>query len=461
MFSSIKSKLAIWFFFIFSLLFTTFGYFLYESLESILMGSVDSHLHSEVQLIAGLLTLEKEESGRELSEAAIGEYARPLSGHYYQLNRPDGEIITRSPSLSIVDTALPIREGSQAALYLTSTGPDRGPIRILVQSFPTPSGDIIIQAGESLEETWFLLERFRTIIFIFFPAFFLLSLTGIIIITMLSLKKIDKFSEKVETITEKSLNERLHEEAVESELKPLASSFNTMLERIEESFEKQRRFLADASHDLRTPASVIKSHCDVTLGRERTVGEYIETLQTIEQTSEKMGKLIAKILEVARLDNKAYTLDMADVNLMELTNTVVRSLKPKSEEKSLVINLSGKEVTLKGDKLKLSELMSNIIENAINYNKKGGTIDIVISSQGDEIIIKVTDTGIGISKEEREKIFDRFYRIDKSRGLVEGSGLGLPIVKAIVEAHAGHVDVESEEEKGTTFTVRLPLLQVD
>jgi len=461
MFSSIKTRLAIWFFIIFSILFTAFGYFLYNSLDNILSGSVDEHLHSEIQLIAGLLTIERDEIVVELSEAAIGEYARALSGHYYQLNNGHGEILVRSPSLSLVDTRLPIQKPSEVPYFFTTRGPDRGPLRVMVQSFPTPSGYLTIQAGESLEETWLLLKRFRKIIFVFFPAFFILSIMGIILITRLSLKRIDKFSDKVETITEKNLNERLDEMAVENELKPLAWSFNTMLERIEESFDKQRRFLADASHDLRTPASVIKSHCDVTLGRKRTSVEYIETLETIKQTSEKMGKLIAKILEVARLDSKAYVLDMNDVNLMELTNSVLKSLKPKIDEKSLKVNITGDDVILKGDKLKLSELISNIIENAVNYNKEGGTIDISISSQLEEAIINVTDTGMGISKDEIGRIFDRFYRIDKSRGLVEGSGLGLPIVKAIAEAHAGHIDVESEEGKGTTFKVTLPLLHVE
>lgn len=457
MFSSIKTKLGIWFFIIFSVLFTAFGFFLYNSLEKILTGSVDEHLHSEIQLIAGLLTIESDEIVVELSEAAIGEYARALSGHYYQLNNGNGEILVRSPSLSLVDTRLPTPKPSERPYYFTTVGPDRGPLRIMVQSFPTASGHLTIQAGESLEETWMLLERFRKSMLIFFPAFFLLSVTGIVFITRLSLKRIDTFSQKVETITEKNLNERLDEKSVENELKPLAWSFNTMLGRIEESFEKQRRFLADASHDLRTPASVIKSHCDVTLGKRRTAVEYIETLETIKQAAEKMGKLIAKILEVARLDSKAYVLDMSDVNLMELINTIIKSLQPKIDEKSLKINLSGDEFPLIGDKLKLYELLSNIMENAVNYNREGGTININLSSQLEEAIISVTDTGIGISKDEMEKIFDRFYRIDKSRGLVEGSGLGLPIVKAIVEAHAGHIDVESEEEKGTTFRVSLPL----
>lgn len=459
MLSSIKGRLALWFFLIFSIIFSSFGLFLYYNIEKVLIGSVDGHLHSEVQLIAGLISAEKDEHEAELSEAAVGEYGRPLSGHYYQLSKGDGAIIALSPSLSIVGTSLPIPEKSRSPIYSSVIGPDKGPMRLLVQTFDLPSGELTIQAGESLEETNFLLERFRKIITLILPAYFIISVTGLIVITRLSLKRIDLFAGQIETITEKNLAERVDEISLEKELKPLAASFNTMMGRIEESFETQKRFLADASHDLKTPQSIIKSHCDVSLSKARTSDEYIETLETIRQNVEKMTGLTNRILKMSELDSDTLILHKEDINLKEMVATIVRTTKPKADRNNISINVSGdSKLMVRGDKAQLTEIFENLIDNAIKYNNKGGSVDIELSSLGDEAVVALKDTGIGIAADKAGRIFDRFYRVDESRGVTEGSGLGLSIVKAIIEGHSGRIEVKSESGKGSCFIVHLPAI---
>lgn len=459
MLSSIKGRLALWFFLIFSIIFSSFGLFLYYNIEKVLIGSVDGHLHSEVQLIAGLISTEKDEHEAELSEAAVGEYGRPLSGHYYQLSEGDGAIIALSPSLSIVGTSLPIPEKSRSPIYSSVIGPDKGPMRLLVQTFDLPSGELTIQAGESLEETNILLERFRKIITLILPAYFLISVTGLIVITRLSLKRVDLFAGQIESITEKSLAERVDEISLEEELKPLAASFNTMMGRIEESFETQKRFLADASHDLKTPQSIIKSHCDVSLSKARTSDEYIETLETIRQNVEKMTGLTNRILKVSELDSDTLILHMEDINLKEIVATIVRTMEPKAGRNNISINICGdSKLMVRGDKSQLTEMFENLIDNAIKYNNKGGSVDIKLSSLGDEAVVSVRDTGIGIAAGKTGRIFDRFYRADESRGVTEGSGLGLSIAKAIVEGHGGRMEVKSEPGKGSSFTAYLPAI---
>lgn len=458
MFPSIKLRLVAWFLSVFSLLFAFLGFFLYYELKAIVIGSVDDHLHSEVQLIAGLLDVEEGYHEVELSEAEVGEYALPLSGHYYQVIDSKGEIIVRSPSLSIVDAKLPAAATQLLhPVYDTIIGPDRGPLRTLSQTFELTSGVITIQAGETLEEAYNLLETFKYMILILFPSFFIISAFGIVIITRLSLGRLDSFSEKVGRITERSLNERLEEEGVEAELKPLASGFNSMMKRIEESFERQRQFLSDASHDLRTPTSVIKSHCDVILKKGRTPEEYIETLQKIGKTSERMSRIINRILEAARLDSEIFSLSISDVDLLALVGDVRNSLATKAEEKSVKTTVCGDNLKLKGDSERLFEAFTGILDNAIIYNKEGGSVDIDVSLKNGEAVVTISDTGTGIPGEDIDKIFDRFYRVDKSRGIVEGAGLGLSIAKAIVEAHNGRIDIDSEVEKGTTLTVYLPI----
>ena len=456
MLSSIKSKLILWFLVVFSILFTALGLHLYHELEESVIGSVDDHLHSEVQLIAGLLDIEDGMHEVGLSEAGVGEYALPLSGHYYQVTDESGNIIARSPSLAIVDTTLPVINKSHTAEYSTITGPERGPLRLLSQTFSLDSMSFSIQAGETLVEAYKTLEEFREIFVVAFPLFFFISAGGIFIITRHSLGNLDSFSSKVGRITEKSLNERLDVNSVESELSPLASSFNTMMDRIEGSFEEQKRFLSDASHDLRTPTSVIKSHCDVTLSRERTAGEYVETLEGIRKTTDRMTNIINSILSAARLDSKAFSINMGEVDFAELVGDVINALEPKAKGKGVKLNISGKSLKLQGDREKLFEAFSALLDNAIVYNRSGGRVEMDTTEVDGGAMITITDTGIGIPSDERDKVFDRFYRADKSRGIVEGSGLGLSIVKSIIEAHGGRIDVESEEGKGSSFTIYLP-----
>ncbi len=457
MFRSIKSRLIVWFIGVFSVLFTLLGFSLYHELSEIVINSVDSHLHSEVQLLAGLLHIDDDEENGGLSEAAVGEYALPLSGHYYQLLTGDGKIIARSPSLAIVDARLPHVSDGLTDKYSTITGPDKTPLRLLTEKFSLKEGEIIIQAGESLEETYIIMTEFREIFLIIFPLFFLLAATGLFLLVRLSLKTLDRFSGKVEQITEKSLGERIDEAGVESELKPLAESFNTMMERIEGSFERQRRFLSDASHDLRTPTSIIKSQCDVSLGKVRTPEEYEEALKMISKTAERMRGIINRILQVARLESSAFELKKELIDLPELVREVAASLRPKAEMNGITIDVAGDAVSLKGDRERLAEALSDVIDNAIKYNRENGRIDVTLGQEPGFAFMSVKDSGLGIPKEALNKVFDRFYRVDESRGVVEGSGLGLSIVKAIAELHGGSVQLSSVLGEGTEVKLQLPL----
>ncbi len=457
MLSSIKSKFLAWFLTVFTVLFLSLGLFLYHELEVTVIGSVDDHLHSEIQLIAGLLDVEEGLVEVELAEAETGEYALPLSGHYYQVMTDDGKILARSPSLSIVDAALPPVRPADGPTYVTVTGPGKEPLRLLSEVFAFASGTVIIQAGESLEEAHVLLRSFRNIILMTFPAFFILSAIGISIITRFSLKRLDQFSAKVERISEKSLGDRLEEDGVESELRPLARSFNRMMNRIEESFARQRRFLSDASHDLRTPTTLIKSYCDVTLRKARRPEEYVQTLERISRTSERMTGIINRILEVSRLEEQALSLKMERINLLEMLDDIIRSFEGEAGKKRLKTSLQGEAVVITGDRERLAEVFTNIIDNAVKYNREGGHVDLSVGRIGSEAVVTVADTGMGMTGGEMERIFDRLYRADESRGVVEGTGLGLTIARTLVEAHGGRIEVSSEPGKGSTFTVRLPL----
>lgn len=461
MFNSIKFKLVIWFLVVFSVFFTGMEIFLYTRLESLVVSLADEHLKAETMMLANLMAVE-EEHGQiemelaELSMAASGVYAEKFSGHYYQIVASDGRVLVRSPSLSLGNATLPVMQGTSEAVYSTVIGPDNEEVRLITQSFKFSIDTLTFQAAESFEETHRLLSSFKNIVLVIFPAVFIICGFGVFIMAGWALRPIKSFTAKVGQITEENLSERIEERGVPAELKPLAHNFNTMLGRLEGSFSRQKQFLSDASHELRTPTSIIKSFCDVTLNKERSAADYKEAIRRVGDTVNRMCDIINRILVISRLDAKTIQFNPSRMDLMDLMKDVLKLMEPSCASKGIRITIDGKGAVIKGDREGLTEVFTNIVENAIKYNKPDGSVDISVSESGGRAVVTVEDTGIGISEGETEKIFDRFYRVDASRGVTVGSGLGLSIVKTIVEAHGGRIEVKSEFGKGTAFKVLLP-----
>ncbi len=461
MFNSIKLKLVIWFLVVFSVFFTGMEIFLYVRLENLVVSLTDEHLKSEIQMLANLMTVE-EEHGQiemelaELSMAASGVYAEKLSGHYYQIVASDGRVLVRSPSLSLGNATLPVMQGTPKAVYTSIVGPKDHEMRLVTQSFKFSIDTLTFQAAESFEESNRFLSSFRNIVLAIFPAVFIICGFGVFVMAGWALRPLKSFTAKVGQITEENLSERIEERGVPAELKPLAYNFNTMLGRLEGSFSKQKQFLSDASHELRTPTSIIKSFCDVTLNKERSAADYKEAIRRVGDTVNRMCDIINRILVISRLDSKTIRFNPSRMDLMDLMKDVLKLIEPSSTSKGIRITLDGKGAIIRGDREGLTEVFTNIVENAIKYNKPGGAVDISVSEFGGRAVVTVEDTGIGIPEGEIERIFDRFYRVDASRGVTVGSGLGLSIVKTIVEAHGGRIEVKSELGKGTAFKVLLP-----
>ncbi|MBI5563178.1 MAG: HAMP domain-containing protein [Deltaproteobacteria bacterium] len=461
MFNSIKLKLVVWYLAVFLIVFAGLEMFLYLKLEYLIVNLADEHLTSELETLGNLMTVEEahgqlETELAELSTAATGMYAEKLSGHYYQIISDDGTILVRSPSLALGNASLPVVHGTSNADYRTVAGPGGIPVRLVTQAFRFSIGTLTFQAGDSIEETYELLSSFRNIVLVIFPLIFILCGIGVFVITGWALRSLRTFTAKIGQTTEENLNERIMEDGLADELRPLAASFNVMLGRLESSFAKQKQFLSDASHELRTPTSIIKGFCDVTLGRDRSAPDYKETIRKIGETVNRMCDIINRILVISRLDNKAIQFKPVRIDLMDVMRDVVMLIEPAAASKEAAIRLSGTGAAVRGDREGLTEVFTNIVENAIKYNRPRGSVDIRVSEETDGAAVFIEDTGIGIPREEQDKIFDRFYRVDASRGLTVGSGLGLSIVRTIVEAHGGRIEVESEAGKGSIFRVFLP-----
>ncbi|MFC2095101.1 ATP-binding protein [Candidatus Bipolaricaulota bacterium] len=245
----------------------------------------------------------------------------------------------------------------------------------------------------------------------------------------------------------------------DDELGRLARTINAMLGRLERAFHRQRQFTDDASHELRSPLSVIEAEATLALRREREAEDYRESLSIIADESANMNRLIDQLLTLARGDAGEEAVTYQRFNLPTLISETVGTMLPLAEEKNVQLEAdpSSGKIVVNGDETQLKRVLTNLIENAIRHTEAQDRITVCASQQGPIITCTVQDTGCGISAEHLPHIFERFYRADKARSRARGgSGLGLAICRQIVEAHGGSIVAESKIDVGTTFTIQLP-----
>jgi heavy metal sensor kinase len=286
-----------------------------------------------------------------------------------------------------------------------------------------------------------------------------IGLVGGFVLSNRAVRPIAAMSATAASISATNLNKRLDVAEVDSELGNLATILNEMFARLEAAFERQARFTADASHELRTPLTVIHSFAELALSRPRTSAEYQETLETCVRASRRMKSIIEDLLTLARADAGKLQLKQEPLDLGSLVADTAGLLEGLAVQKGVSLTVKTVALQTRGDVTRLSQVVTNLVTNAINYNRPGGSVDVILKPEGNEAVLTVVDTGCGIPEEDRPHIFERFYRVDKARSReLGGSGLGLAICKSIVEAQGGSIGFTTESNVGTTFVVRLPLV---
>ena len=242
------------------------------------------------------------------------------------------------------------------------------------------------------------------------------------------------------------------------EIYQLAATVDRMLDRLEDSFAREKQFTSDASHELRTPLSVILSQCDYSLSRPQSSKETTKALETVQEQARKMSALIAQLLTLARADRGQDRLLLEQIDLSNLTEMVSMQVQEMAEEKQITVHTDiAPEITVLGDETMLMRMLLNLMENAVKYGTSGGNLWVTLSRQDNRIYGTIRDDGIGIAKENLPKVWDRFYQVEPSRSsTIGGVGLGLPMVQYIVRAHGGAITAESKLGKGSTFTFWLP-----
>lgn len=302
-------------------------------------------------------------------------------------------------------------------------------------------------------------DQIKTILQEFLLVFFLILIGVALTYTILFVRPFKRMERDVDRIKTGKLEEELSVSGY-TELSNIGKSFNHMLKRIRDIDNSRQEFVSNVSHELKTPITSIKVLADSLLGQEGIPAQmYQEFLGDIVEEIDRENQIITDLLELVKLDKKSNDLNISNVDVNEMVERVLKRLKPLAAKKNIELVLeSFRPVMAEIDEVKMTMVISNLVENAIKYNVMDGWVRVSLNADLKYFYVKIQDSGIGIPKEDQTKVFERFYRVDKARSRqTGGTGLGLAITYRAVHLHNGEIKLYSVEDEGTTFTVRIPL----
>jgi heavy metal sensor kinase len=460
----------------------SFSSFLYLTLSKSLYRDVDNKLRSLAELIAS-------ESASPLSKFGFGNIDQALEtsmnlkpiGKFIQVLDESGKIGRKSDNMKNIQLPISLNTLKNASKGLITFETNRSfgntPLRII--TFPIIDDNNvtkIVQIASSLEDVEDALNTLFIILLITVPSALMVASLGGQFLASKALKPVDNVTQTARMITSKNLNQRIQPPKVKDEISRLIETFNEMISRLDQSFRQVKQFTTDASHELKTPLTILKGEVEVTLRKKRMVNEYEQILKSNLEEVNRMSKIVDDLLWLSKADIGEIRLKKEDINLTEILNELVNQMSILAQPKNIRIETLNhhEDIHIWGDVLRIRELFLNLIDNGIKYTEEGDSVKISFEKDAwvhdknqtdlEEgkfvkfIKVSVSDSGIGIAKEDQERIFNRFFRVDKARSRGQGgSGLGLSICKWIVEAHQGEIKVEIEIGKGSSFIVKLPL----
>lgn len=436
------------------LLFTVlagFGYVAWRREWASRIATIDRELEERLNpLIAGFRPTFRQRA-EDVKTPQLSRRARELFANeggepfYYRVWLSDGD--DQSHSENAPEMPMPQRSSDTKAIRM------RGDTRELFQF--TPSGRCFL-VGRSIHADLAELQV---------DAVYLAATgTGVLIVGLLLAwwiaarvtRTLIEISRAAQDIADGDLSQRIHLAATGDEISDVANVLNQTFARLQDAYERQKQFTADASHELRTPVSLILAHAQGALLHEQSPEDYREALTDCVQAAQRMKSLIESLLDLARFDAKAELVESEVCDLARLTHDCAALLGPLAQAKSLRLDLDLRPASCRGDAARLKQVISNLLDNAIHFTPEGGTITIRTFQYG-HTGFTIKDSGPGIAPAQMPHIFERFHRADPSRTRATGgTGLGLAICKAVVEAHGGVITAKSDLEAGTIFSVLLP-----
>jgi two-component system, OmpR family, sensor kinase len=387
-------------------------------------------------------------SGTLVASSPVDSTAGYAVRHPVDLVRVGADLRERS-----VDERVPFTVGSGEAAY-----------RIAAEPATIFGRRYLVASAYPLHGNRETMEAVGAAYLIAIPLLLLIAAVGGNFLASRSLSPVASMSARAAEISSTNLNERLPVGNRRDELSALAAVVNGLLERLEQAFAQQRRFMADASHELRTPVAVLRTEADITLSRpNRTEAEYRDSVAVMRDSARRLGRIVDDLFLLARADAGHLPLRRGPIYLEEVVDDAARAVRALAHERGVRIDVKPLEDSpFNGDADLLGRLLLNLLDNAIKHSPTGGTVTLSLARVADEYWIGVADEGPGIPPEAQAQIFERFFRLDKTRSRdgstdTGGAGLGLAIARWIAEAHGGRLDLVRSSDAGTEFQVTLPV----
>jgi len=446
---SIRAKIAILFVCLFLILSSLFSFFMYNYLSSILYQKEEEIIEEEFSNIFSHLKITV--SGN--NDLYAFEYLEP------QNPKTKIALFDLKENIKLGETdprmaKFPLEAGSSRRVVLDDLG------AWFFKDKPIYYENKIIgwvRVSRSITPTVDTLKRIKIIILITTPLFILFATFSSLFLARRALAPIDSVTKTASEIEKGDLSRRIKMPTANDEIGRLARTFNKMIARLEDTFNREKRFTSDASHELRTPITIISAKAEVALTKSKKIEDYRKALKVIIKEAKKVSFLLSQLLLLARSDEGKSILSIEKIDLKMIIDSIIIEMKEKAKQKNITLSIiSEQNFVIKADQTFITMLFLNIIENSIKYNKRGGLINIYFSKEDNTAKVIIEDNGIGISDENLTHIFDRFYRVSESRA-DKGSGLGLSIVKEIVEVHKGQIKIYSKLGIGTKFEISLPV----
>ncbi|MGH7672289.1 MAG: sensor histidine kinase [Gemmatimonadales bacterium] len=475
---TIRGRLTLWYATALILSLALFAVVLYVARRSASYQDLDQRIQSEADLTAGILAesyrargvlVDRDTAGRPVLIPEVAAVLEVVPDFLLLTNR-DGRLLFASPDAR----ALTFAEFEQLSRLTVAAAGDRaqGKYRILpngptvhyiVRPVPEAGGQFgAILAGADPRRAELGLEQLISAIVLAFVIGIVPAVLGGRWIAGRALEPVDRIITEVREITDgRSLHRRLAVPMVKDELGRLAETLNQMMTRLERSFAALRRFTADASHELKTPLTVVRAGVERAITRPDLPPETLAPLEETLQEVNRMTELLEALLTLARADEGRAELHREPVDLRTIVDDARETGELLAEPAGVAIEVHTppEPIVLTLDRSRVRQLILNLLENAVKYTPSGGTVVVQLTSDDGRVSLTVADTGIGIAPGDLPHVFDRFWRADSARtrtGERPGAGLGLAICKWIAEAHGGTIDVQSRPGRGTTFTVGFP-----
>ena len=426
-----------------------------------LRSQVDRLAIEDLETVEGILTFGSDQKLHLREDYHDHPYSPDMQERFLEVRAEDGTLLYRNERLGERSLGGKVEPGEGVNSYSprSSRLTDGMRIRLISRQHIIDGHPTLIRLGFSEEPMW---QRFWQLVIgllIGLPLALGLAGAGGYFLARRALGPVERMARRAREISAEQLGARLHVENPHDELGVLAHSFNETLARLEQSFEQLKRFTSDASHELRTPLTAIRSVGEVGLQQDGNSEHYREVIGSMLEEAEHLGRLVESLLTISRADSGQIRLTPTRVGLTPLVREVSTLLEVLAEEKDQSISLDGDEtISLSADPVILRQIVINLLDNAIKYSPRGGQISVhVLRSDADTACVEFEDSGPGIPSQHREKVFDRFYRIDEARSRdAGGAGLGLAIAKWGAEAHDGKLELESGNA-GCVFRLLLPL----